>query len=68
MDINAIMLENKKKRTRTSPTTLNKVIKKVSLLQEGDIGEIIGETTTDVGKPDATSNVVGKIIEVAVEE
>jgi hypothetical protein len=44
------------------------VLKEVSLPQEGDTSEIIGETTTNVGKPIVTSNVVGKIIEVDIEE
>ncbi len=44
------------------------MLKEVSLPQEGDTSEIIGETTTNVGKPIVTSNVVGKIIEVDIEE
>jgi hypothetical protein len=61
------MLENMKKRTRASSATLNKVITKVSLLQEGDTGETINETT-NIGKPTTASNVVSKTIEVNVEE
>jgi len=68
VDVNAIMLENMKKRIGASSTTLNKVIIKVSLFQEGHINETIGETTTDTDKPIVTSNVVTKIVEVAIEE
>jgi hypothetical protein len=68
VDVNAIMLENRKKRTGTSLTTPNKMIKEISLLQEGDASEFIGETTIDASKPIVASNVVGKIIEVAIEE
>jgi len=64
MDVNAIMLENMKKRIEASSTTPNKVIIKVSLLQEGDTSE----TTTNTNKPIATSNVVTKIVEVIIEE
>jgi hypothetical protein len=62
------MLENMKKRIGASSTTPNKVTIKVSLLQEGDTSETIGETTIDTDKPIATSNVVTKIVEVAIEE
>jgi hypothetical protein len=64
------MLENKKKRKGTSLVTLNKVITKVSLLQEGDADETISKTIKNNGKPTtkvnklvATSSVVSKIIE-----
>jgi hypothetical protein len=40
----------------------------VSLPQEGDTCETIGKTTTNVGKPIATFNVVSKIVKVDVEE
>jgi len=43
------------------------MIIKVSLLQEGDIGEIIGETTTNASKPAITFNVVNKTIEVVIK-
>jgi hypothetical protein len=62
------MLENREKRARTSLIAPKKVIKEVTLPQEGDTGEIIGETTTNVGKHVVASNVVGKIIEAIVEE
>jgi hypothetical protein len=69
------MLENKKKKRGTSSVTLNKVITKVSLLQEGDTGETISKTTKDTRKPTtnvnkhaATSSVVSKAVEVVVEE
>jgi len=68
VDVNAIILENRKKRTRTSLTAPNKVIKEISLPQEGDTGEIIGKTTTDASKLVVASNVVGTIIELDVEE
>jgi two-component sensor histidine kinase len=61
------MLENRKKRTGASLATPNKMIIKVSLLQEGDIGEIIGETTTNASKHAITSNVVNKTIKVVIE-
>ncbi len=64
MDVNAIMLENMKKRIGASSTTPNKVIIKISLLQEGDTSE----TTIDTNKPIARSNVVTKIVEVVIEE
>ncbi len=74
MDVNAIMLENKKKRKGTSSIILNKVITKVSLPQEGDIGEIMSKTIEDISKPItnanklvAISSVVNKAIEVATE-
>jgi hypothetical protein len=57
MDVNAITLENRKKKKRTPLTTPSKVITKVSLHQEGD-----------VDKPIATSNVVNKVIEVTIGE
>jgi hypothetical protein len=68
VDVNAIMLENRKKRTKASLAAPNKVITKVSLPREGDTSEIIGETITNVGKPIVTSNVVGKTAKVVVEE
>jgi hypothetical protein len=68
MDVNPIMLENMKKRIGASSTTPNKVITEVSLPQEGDTNETIGETTTNTDKPIVTSNVVSKIVEVAIEE
>jgi hypothetical protein len=68
MDVNAIMLENMKKRTKTSSTAPNKVIIEVSLPQDKDINEIIGEIITDAGKLVVASNVVGKTTKVDVEE
>jgi len=75
VDVNAIMLENKKKRRRTSSIIPNKVIKKVSLFREGGIGETISNITKDIGKPitnvdkhATTCSVLSKTIEVAVEE
>jgi hypothetical protein len=68
MDVNAIMLENMKKRTKTSSSTPNKVNTEVSLPQDGDINEIIGEIITDAGKLVVASNVVGKTTKVDVEE
>jgi hypothetical protein len=47
MDVNAIMLENRKKRKGASLVNPNKVIAKVSLSQEGDIGLI----TINTNKP-----------------
>jgi hypothetical protein len=57
MDVNAITLENRKKKKGVSLTTLSKVITKVSLRQE-----------RDADKPVATSNVVNKVIEVVIGE
>jgi hypothetical protein len=68
MDVNAIMLENKKIRLGESSTTPNKVIIEVSLPQEEDIDETIGEIITNTNKPIATSNVVSKTVEVTIEE
>ncbi len=75
MDVNAIMLEKKKKRKRTSSVTPNKMITKVSLFQEGDTNETISKTSKDIGKPiidvdklAATSSVVSKVVEVVVEK
>jgi hypothetical protein len=68
MDVNAIMLENMKKRTKTSSSAPNKVIIEVSLPQDKDINEIIGEIITDAGKLVVASNVVGKTTKVDVEE
>jgi len=60
MDVNAIMMENKKKKKGASSTTPSKVSTKVSLPQEGDVGKPIA----DVDKHVATFNVVNKVIEV----
>jgi hypothetical protein len=68
VDVNAIMLENMKKMIGASSTTPNKVITEVSLPQEGDTGETISETTTDIDNPTAASNVVSKTIKVVVQE
>jgi hypothetical protein len=75
VDVNAIMLENQKKRRRTLLVIPNKVITKVSLFQEGGIGETISNITKDTGKPITnvdkhvtTSSVLSKVIEVVVEE
>jgi hypothetical protein len=68
MDVNAIMLENRKKRKGTSSITPNKVITKVSLPQEGDICETIGEITINDDNPTTTSSFVRKAIEIAIEE
>jgi hypothetical protein len=62
------MLENMKKRIGASSRTPNKVITEISLPQEGDISETISETTIDTDKPIVASNVVSKIVEVAIEE
>jgi hypothetical protein len=64
MDVNAIMMENKKKKKGASLTTPSKVNTKVSLLQEGDVGKLV----VDVDKHVATSNVVNMVIEVATGE
>jgi hypothetical protein len=75
VDVNAIMLENKKKRRKTSSVIPNKVITKVSLFQEEGIGETISNIIKDTGKPianvdkhAATSSVLSKVVEVAIEE
>jgi len=57
VDVNAIMLENRKKKKGTSLATPSKVIIKVSLRQEGDDDKLI-----------VASNVVNKVIEVAIGE
>ncbi len=44
------------------------MIIEISLPQEGDNGETIGKTTTDINKPTTTSNVVSKTVEVVIEE
>ncbi len=61
MDVNTIVMENKKKKKGASSTTPSKVSTKVSLPQEGDVGKPI----VDVDKHVATSNVVNKVIKVA---
>jgi hypothetical protein len=63
MDVNAIMMENKKKK-KTSLGNPSKVITEVSLPQEGDVGKLVA----DVNKPIATSNVVNKVVKVAIGE
>ncbi len=68
MDVNAIMLENRKKRKGASSITPNKVITKVSLTQEGDTSETMGEITIDANKPTTTFSFVNKAIEIVVEE
>jgi hypothetical protein len=68
MDVNAITLENRKKRKRASSITPNKVIIKLSSLQEGDTGEAIGKITIDVNKHVATSSFVNKVVKIVVEE
>lgn len=62
MDVNAIMMENKKKKKGASSTTPSKVNTKVSLPQERDAGKPVA----DVDKHVATTNVVNKVIEVAI--
>jgi hypothetical protein len=62
------MLENRKKRIKTSSTTPNKMITNVSLPQEGDTGETISKTTIDVSKHVIASNVVSKTIKLYIEE
>jgi hypothetical protein len=57
MDVNAITLENRKKKKGVSLTTPSKVITKVSLRQERDADKLV-----------ATSNVVNKVIEVVIGE
>ncbi len=57
MDVNAIMLENRMKKKGTSLAIPSKVITEVSLHQEGDDD-----------KPIVASNVVNKVIEVAIGE
>jgi len=64
VDVNSIMMENKKKKKGASLTTLCKVNTKVSLPQEGDVGKLV----VDVDKHVATSNVVNRVIEVATGE
>ncbi len=64
MDVNAIILENRKKEKGASLATLSKMITKISLPQEGDIYKSV----TNVDKPVAASNVVNKVIEVAIGE
>jgi len=57
MDVNAITLENRKKKKGVSLTTPSKVIIEVLVRQEWD-----------VDKPVAASNVVNKVIEVVIGE
>jgi hypothetical protein len=57
VDVNGIMLENRKKKKGTSLATPSKVITEVSLRQEGDDD-----------KPIVPSNVVNKVIEVSIGE
>jgi hypothetical protein len=64
VDVNAIILENRKKEKGASLATLSKMITKISLPQEGDIYKSV----TNVDKPVAASNVVNKVIEVAIGE
>ncbi len=58
MDVNAIMLENRKKKKGTSLATPSKVITKVSLPQEGDVSKLI----VDANKLVAASSVVSKVM------
>ncbi len=64
MDVNAIMLENMKKKKGTSSTIPTKVVTKISLPQEGGVDKSIA----DANKPNATSNVMSKVIEIDVGE
>ncbi len=64
VDVNAIMMDNKKKKKGASSTNPSKVITKLSLLQEGDVGKAIANADKLV----ATSNVVNKVIEVVIGE
>lgn len=64
MDVNAIILENRKKKKGASLATLSKMITKISLPQEGDICK----SATNVDKPVTASNAVNKVLEVAVGE
>jgi hypothetical protein len=64
MDVNAIMLENMKKKKGASSTTPSKVIIEVSLPQEGDVDKFVANADKHI----ATSNVVNKVIEVDVGE
>jgi hypothetical protein len=57
MDVNAITLENRKKKKGVSLTTPSKVITEVSLRQEQDADKHV-----------VTSNVVNKVIEVVIGE
>ncbi|CAM6015330.1 unnamed protein product [Sphagnum balticum] len=57
MDVNAITLENRKKKKGASLATPSKVIIEVSLCQEGDVDKLV-----------AASNVVNKVIEVVIGE
>jgi hypothetical protein len=57
VDVNAITLENRKKKKGTSLVTPSKVIIEISLCQEGDVHKLV-----------AASNVVNKVIEVAIGE
>jgi hypothetical protein len=64
VDVNAIMMENKKKKEGTSLANPSKVITEVSLLQEGDVGKLVA----NANKLIATSNVVNKVVEVVIRE
>jgi hypothetical protein len=64
MDVNAIMMDNKKKKKGASSTNPSKMITKLSLLQEGDVGKAVANADKLV----ATSNVVNKVIEVVIRE
>jgi hypothetical protein len=64
VDVNAIMMENKKKKKGASSRNPSKVITKVSLPQEGDVSKFVA----NVDKPIAASNVVNKVIKVAIGE
>ncbi len=57
MDVNAIMLKNKKKKKGTSSTTLSKMIIEISLPQEGDANKLV-----------VVSSVVNKVVEVDIGE
>jgi hypothetical protein len=63
MDVNAIMLENRKKK-RSIISNPSKVIIEVSLPREGDAGKFVA----NVDKLITTSNVVNKVIEIVVGE
>jgi len=58
MDINAILLDNTKKRKKSSLVTPNKVIVEVLLCQR-DTSETINETIVDIDRPITN---VGKLV------
>jgi hypothetical protein len=62
VDDNAIMMDNKKKKKGASSGNPSKVIVEISLPQEGDVGKPIA----DVNKHVVASNVVTKVIKVAI--